>query len=639
MKSTLKTRALKELSDAYLATELRVNPDYQRGLQWGTSQKQGLIDSLLRGYQIPIFYIHIETRTNNFTRNTEATAWIVDGQQRLASIVSYLKNEFPLPDPRKAKPGTFIPVESSKLPPWVGKKFQELDLTDKDRLINHELLVVEINAEKNEVRDLFIRLQNGTPLTAQEKRDAWPGDFTNFIIQHAGKPGHRLSNPKPFFTQFKKTSAKRLTVADGEHYVDGHAEMRKFFAGLAMTVALRERSGIDFVDLKGKTINDFYIENLDFPQDDPGAIRVINLLDLIANLPKFSSLKEGAPMSFQMAFHFALLVDSLDQGNYVPIWKNCIVNLFSEFKRAVSDARLQYRQSDELIPHHEKFGRLLSGSGSDTAEVIRARHAFLLSELYPKLNLVIRDETRCFDVLEREVIWNRDKGRCQNPKCVRPDRRVSFNDTNIHHIIEHSSGGVTSLKNGILICIECHTNRQAMKDLTNVFQDYISKIYSSSHSDAPLIEDNDTDPTDSQRGRNGARIKITINWGVMDIDRPTETIVKQNDTETIIELIRLLIIVFKDSIVNQLTQTPIIRHPLSANPDVAFLNRSSNQPYSYNRIPGTNFYLCPQSDQSEKIKRLKTLFLKLTLPNGDEFPEDSVIISLDNATKSVEIEY
>jgi hypothetical protein len=63
MKSELKTRDLKDLSAAYLAKDLRVNPEYQRGLQWGLAQKQGLIDSLLRGYQIPIFYIHLEKRT------------------------------------------------------------------------------------------------------------------------------------------------------------------------------------------------------------------------------------------------------------------------------------------------------------------------------------------------------------------------------------------------------------------------------------------------------------------------------------------------------------------------------------------------------------------------------------------------
>ncbi len=94
MKSELKTRSLQSLSEAYLANELLVNREYQRGLHWSLTQKQGLIDSLLRGYQIPIFYIHLETRTNNYTQAVEAKAWIVDGQQRLESIKGYCQNEF-----------------------------------------------------------------------------------------------------------------------------------------------------------------------------------------------------------------------------------------------------------------------------------------------------------------------------------------------------------------------------------------------------------------------------------------------------------------------------------------------------------------------------------------------------------------
>src|SRR5439155_25581181 len=143
MKSELKTRALKDLSAAYLAKELHVNPEYQRGLQWGLAQKQGLIDSLLRGYQIPIFYIHLETRTNNYTQAAEATAWIVDGQQRLASVVAYSQNEFSLPDPKRAKPGTIVPVDPNELPAWTGKKFQELEDEDRGSLLGHELVVVE----------------------------------------------------------------------------------------------------------------------------------------------------------------------------------------------------------------------------------------------------------------------------------------------------------------------------------------------------------------------------------------------------------------------------------------------------------------------------------------------------------------
>ena len=469
MQSELQTRSLKELSDAYRVKDLRVNEEYQRGFKWTPVQKQGLIDSLLRGYQIPIFYIHLESRIRVFQNTTETTAWIVDGQQRLASIDEYLQNKFSLPDPKKEKLGTILPVDPTSLPTWTGKKFHELDPDDRDRLLSHNLLVVVITAEQNEVRDLFIRLQGGTPLTAQEKRDAWPGDFTNFVIQYAGKPGHPLSRdhpPKPFFDQFKKAKT-RISVADGEHYVDGHAEIRKFFAGFAMTIMLRERAGIDFVDIKGKTINDFYIDNLNLPEGDPGALRIVSLLDLIARLPNFEKLKDGRSMTFQMAFHFALLVDSLNQGNYAQDWKKTVVDAFLKFKADLADARQHHKETRVSLPHQERFARLLSGSGSDTAETIRFRHSFMLSEVYSKIVIVSRDTNRCFDLLEREVIWNRDRGLCQNPECTRLDRRVPFRDATIHHIVEHSVGGPTALRNGILICPECHSDRGGFRLLAN----------------------------------------------------------------------------------------------------------------------------------------------------------------------------
>ena len=633
MKSTLKTQSLQNLSDAYVAHELRVNPEYQRGLQWGLSQRQGLIDSLLRGYQIPIFYIHLECRTNNYTQATESTAWIVDGQQRLASIVAYCKNEFSLPDPKRARPGTIVPVDPANLPAWAGKKFQELDQEDRERLLNHELLVVEIAADRNEVRDLFIRLQAGTPLTAQEKRDAWPGDFTNFVIQHAGKPGHRLSQPKPYFNQFRRANAKRLTVADGEHYVDGHAEMRKYFAGLAMTIMLRERAEIDFVDLKGKTINDFYLDNLDLPSGDAAAIRVVRLLDRIVDLPKFASLKEGGPMTFQLAFHFAVLVDTLDQGLYTNEWKQSIVDAFLSFKQEVAAARLHHRENRESLPHYERFGRLLSGSGSDTAEVIRIRHAFLLSEVYPKIHVVPRDPNRGFDSLEREVIWNRDRGQCQNPNCTRPDRKVPFREANIHHIIEHSAGGKTNLKNGVLICPECHVNRASMQSLTQHFQEYITRIYSKSQdffTDGSYAEQAYDEGDDSQpNGREG--ITISIDWGALDIDRPTDVIRRSNDTETIVELLRLLLDTFKKPMRDQLTELPIVRFPLSTNPMIDFINRAQDRPYSYTQIPGTDLYFCPHSQRSQKVERLRALLSRLTLPDGGEFPDGCVTISVESS--------
>jgi len=614
MKSQPISKKLKDLSAAYAGKYLRVDPEYQRGIQWTKAQKQGLIDSLLKGYQIPIFYIHRDEKPNPYTGTAETTAWIVDGQQRLAAIHEYLQNEFSMPDTQKAKAGATISAST-----WAGKKFQELEPAMRDYLLNHDLQVVEMIADKNEVRELFIRLQAGTPLTAQEKRDAWPGDFTIFVIRHAGKPSHKDSHPHPYFEQFKK-SGKKISIADEYHYVDGRADIRKFFAGLAMTVMQRESNGIDFVDVKGNAINDFYIKNFEIPNGDPGAQRVITLLDMIAALPKFGDFKTGAPMTFQMASHFALLVDTLDQGNYTNDWKQDIVSAFLDFKAQVAEARHRYRESKETLPHYEKFAQLLSGSGSDTAEIIRQRHNFMLSELYQKIKIIPKDEKRAFDSLEREIIYGRDRGRCQNPRCTREERRVVFHDAEIHHIVEHCAGGETIFKNGILLCPECHAQRDEMRKLAPVFQKYIERIYS-----GKIVYDPETiagPDSDSEQ------IQITIKWGELDVDRPEQIICGNNDVATVVEFLRLLLEEFKEPMRNQLIKIPVVRYPLSSNPDEDFINQSKGEPYSCKQIPGTNLYFCGQSNREEKLKRLKDFLSRLELPDGSPLPENAINISI-----------
>ena len=627
MKSEPKTRTLQNLADAYSSRELRVKEEYQRGTVWKLPQKQGLIDSLLRDYQIPLFYVHLESRMNEYTREVEKTAWIVDGQQRLAAIVDYRKNVFPLPD---------APAGAGNQPAWAGKKFDELSSDDKERLLKRDLLVIEMTAEQNEVRSLFIRLQAGTPLTAQQKRDAWPGEFTNFVIRHAGKPGHSLSNPKPFFRLFPSSRSRRVTVDDGDHYVDGLAEVRKFFAGLAMTIMFRERLEVDFVDLKGKTINDFYMDNLELKESDPGAMRVVHVLDLVAQLPGFESLLEGPRISFQWAFHLALLVDSLEEGRYAAVWREDVIKALVEFKQEVANAQLHYRETHVSLPHYERFGRLLSGSGSDTADVIRMRHAFLLSEVYSRIQIKPLDPNRLFDALEREVIWNRDRGLCQNPNCKQPGRQVPFREATIHHVIEHTVGGRTLLQNGVLLHPECHASRVEMQKLTSHFQEYLRRIYATPDleassevgiGDTPSNGEGDTDEN-SARATNG-RLKIVIDWGALDVDRKPQTIAEAKDSDSIIKLLVELIGEFREPMKKQLTELPVIRFPLSKIPATDFLNRAKGTAYSSIQVPGTDLYFCPQSQRTEKVERLKKLFTRLTLPDGSDFPPDSIEVLID----------
>ena len=93
------------------------------------------------GTDLPLFYVHLKPKVNQFTRETETTVELVDGQQRLLAIKSYLDNEFALPDPAKEDPGTVLPtlVTSQPQPRWVGKRFEEMEPADKERLLGQLL--------------------------------------------------------------------------------------------------------------------------------------------------------------------------------------------------------------------------------------------------------------------------------------------------------------------------------------------------------------------------------------------------------------------------------------------------------------------------------------------------------------------
>src|SRR3546814_14242446 len=66
-------------------------PDYQRPPAWSRKQKQLLMDTILRNYDIPKFYWRKVNRADGVQYE------VVDGQQRLRAIWEFEADEFPLP--------------------------------------------------------------------------------------------------------------------------------------------------------------------------------------------------------------------------------------------------------------------------------------------------------------------------------------------------------------------------------------------------------------------------------------------------------------------------------------------------------------------------------------------------------------
>jgi len=103
MESKHGTMTVKELVELDTQEALQVDAEYQRGAEWSIKQERLLIDSLFRGYSIPLFYFHKQTRATSWATNTYF--FIIDGQQRKNAIIRYCKNQFNMFDPKDARTG------------------------------------------------------------------------------------------------------------------------------------------------------------------------------------------------------------------------------------------------------------------------------------------------------------------------------------------------------------------------------------------------------------------------------------------------------------------------------------------------------------------------------------------------------
>ena len=92
----LKVRDVLELKSKQM---LVVNPEYQRGIVWTQSQKKKLVDSVLRGYPIPLMYLHhIRQAAGNLVSERYE---VIDGQQRINALSDFHDGAYKLFDPVK----------------------------------------------------------------------------------------------------------------------------------------------------------------------------------------------------------------------------------------------------------------------------------------------------------------------------------------------------------------------------------------------------------------------------------------------------------------------------------------------------------------------------------------------------------
>ena len=139
---------------------LRLQPDFQRGEVWTVQRKKKLVDTLLRGWQIPPIHV-IEVEDSNVSE-------VLDGQQRLVAIRDFFKN--------KIKVDGSIEPYDEVVSKYDGLTFDELPGHIRSRLEQMSLRVFTIfEYAPEETAELFYRLNQPVTLTSAEQRNAFYG--------------------------------------------------------------------------------------------------------------------------------------------------------------------------------------------------------------------------------------------------------------------------------------------------------------------------------------------------------------------------------------------------------------------------------------------------------------------------------
>lgn len=130
---------------------ISLQPDYQRDYVWKQYQASRLIESVLLWVPLPVVYF-AEENDNKYS--------IIDGQQRVTSIVDYMKNKFSLSG-----------LEELSELNW--KKFQDLPEYYQVMIENTSLSAIILSKESNELKyEIFARLnQWSVKLKPQELRN------------------------------------------------------------------------------------------------------------------------------------------------------------------------------------------------------------------------------------------------------------------------------------------------------------------------------------------------------------------------------------------------------------------------------------------------------------------------------------
>lgn len=356
----------------------KVDHTYQRARGvWETWREQYLIDSVLRGYSIPLIFIHKRADGE----------YIIDGQQRLLTIWKFGDDKLEL---SKRFSSDIIQENNG------ARTYSELSDEYQDRFDSYPLAIAYLEAYNDEeIRSTFRRLQSGKPLSPGEKLNAYPGDIV---------PTMRELGEHPFF----------------EHIVAlGLGRYKNFY--LAAMVLMLESEGI--TSTSPNYIYEFFENNKGL---DTGSKTYTKVKKVLNYLKAAFEGQAGELKTQAWIVSTYLLASCLIDRYAMQDQRTNFKDFIAQFYQDIAHIAESSKPEPELIRLNTAISR-----GTNNEETIKFRHRILVKRFIEQYGPVELDQDRIFSYDQKLAIFRKYDCTCQ--VC---DEKLEFGDsrTHYHHI-------------------------------------------------------------------------------------------------------------------------------------------------------------------------------------------------------------
>ena len=303
------TYSVFELNRKFGNNLIKLDSDFQRLDVWKTYQKSELIESVLMGLPIPIFY---------FNEASTGELIVVDGRQRLTAFFEFIDNKLPL---------TELKIFSE----YNSQYFKDLDPLMKSRIEDYQIqsYVIVPPTDDSIKFHIFDRVNRaGTQLNKQEIRNAlYNGQITKFLKKVVNSAKFRQSTSNYFV---KDTRMKDRYIVLRYMAFEYYFESLKYgyeytdidtLLGNAMTYfnKLEESSFDRYIDKVQKGIDNaiFYLGNDAFINKNNKSSRPINMnifetqMYFLSRIPQSEELKQVVFKKLESLFQDKNFIDSI----------------------------------------------------------------------------------------------------------------------------------------------------------------------------------------------------------------------------------------------------------------------------------------------------------------------------------------